>query len=271
VARLKVVACIPRSPLTGGGATSRHQDAGWELVSCTHAPTRSWSVTPNSIAVRSRHLPTEVRTCPTLGLLPSLGTNLSGSPSLSPEDGGIMSRSRSQGHGNSQRPPGMQLRPPNLTVTSATRRVASHRHTIFISYSHRDRRWVDRLLVHLKPLERDMSIDIWEDSRIKPGTRWYSEIKNALNDACVAILMVSADFLASDFVMNEEVSALLRSAETCGTVIMPVIIAPSLFSHSSLNCFQSVNSPATPLSKLSSHQRDEVLVRLATSINAVIH
>ena len=152
---------------------------------------------------------------------------------------------------------------------SAARRPRSRRRPIFISYSHRDRRWVDRLLVHLRPLERGRSIDIWEDSRIKPGARWRVEIENALNSAAVAILMVSADFLASDFVMNDEIPVLLRNAETRGTVIMPLIIAPSLFSQSALNCFQAVNSPQEPLSKLSSHKRDEVLVALATAVDAI--
>ena len=176
-----------------------------------------------------------------------------------------------RGEGHLGRPPGGRLRSPSLAVNFAEKSLRSHRHTIFITYSHRDRRWVDRLLVHLKPLERGISTDIWEDSRIKPGARWRSEIENALNNACAAILVISADFLASDFVMNDEVPVLLQAAETRGTLIMPLIIAPSLFGQSSLSCFQSVNSPASPLAKLSSHQRDQVLVRLATSIDAMTH
>lgn len=142
---------------------------------------------------------------------------------------------------------------------------------LFISYSHRDRRWVDRLLVHLRPLERDMSIDIWEDSHIKPGAKWRSEVEEALGKAAVAILVVSADFLASDFVMNDEVPVLLGEAEDKGTIIIPLIVAPSLFTQSVLACFQSINSPEAPLSKLPSHKRDEVLVKLATSVDAIFH
>lgn len=141
--------------------------------------------------------------------------------------------------------------------------------TVFISYSHRDRRWVDRLLVHLRPIERDMAVDIWEDSRIRPGTKWRIEIEKALSHASVAILLVSADFLASDFVMNKEVPALLRGAESNGTVMMPLLIAPSLFEQSALSCFQAINSPENALSKLPSHKRDEILVRLAMSVEVI--
>jgi hypothetical protein len=156
-----------------------------------------------------------------------------------------------------------------MNLQSGDARAASRRNVVFVSYSHKDRRWVDRLLVHLSPLERHMSIDVWEDSRIRAGMKWRPEIAGALNSASVAILMISANFLASNFVMNNEVPVLLKGAETRGTVIMPLIIAPSLFGQSSLNCFQSVNPLEEPLSKLSAHKRDEVLVRLATSIGEI--
>jgi hypothetical protein len=144
------------------------------------------------------------------------------------------------------------------------------RPVIFISYSHRDRRWVDRLLVHLKPLERYGRFSIWDDSRIRLGTRWRAEIAEALDSAAAAILVVSADFLASDFVMNEEIPSLLRSTERRGTAVIPLIVAPSLFNQSVLRSFQGINSPEAPLSKLSSYKRDEILVNLATSITATL-
>jgi hypothetical protein len=159
----------------------------------------------------------------------------------------------------------MANKPPHpLDAPSAGR---THRLAIVIIYSRKDRRWVELLLTHLKPLARVLSFEIWEDSRIKPGTKWRHEIEDALNNAVAAILMVSKNFMASDFVMNDEVPVLLRNAEERGTVIMPLIVAPSLFSKSVLSGFQPVNSPDEPLSKLSTYKRDEVLVRLATYID----
>jgi TIR domain len=182
-----------------------------------------------------------------------------------------MSGTGSRKRADPQAPSDGQAESSGVAAAPVARRTRSRRRTVVISYSHKDRRMVDRLLVHLRPLERDMLIDIWEDSRIKLGAKWHSEIEDAMNSAAVAILMISADFLASDFVMKKEVPALLRTAESRGTVIMPLIIAPSLFSQSSLGCFQAVNSPASPLSKLNSHKRDEVFVRLATLIDEIAH
>jgi hypothetical protein len=51
---------------------------------------------------------------------------------------------------------------------------------IFVSYSHRDRKWLDRLKVHLALLERKDTLHIWSDTRIDIGERWQEEIENAL-------------------------------------------------------------------------------------------
>ena len=100
---------------------------------------------------------------------------------------------------------------------------------VFISYSHNDREWLDRLQVHVKPLVRE-GLEIWDDTRIMPGARWNDEIQSALDAAKVAVLLVSADFLASDYIADTELSALLAAAEHEGAVILPVIISSSWFS-----------------------------------------
>lgn len=85
--------------------------------------------------------------------------------------------------------------------------------TAFISYSHKDNRWLSRLLVHLQPLERTGLIDLWADTRIKAGEDWIKQIDPALAKARVAVLLVSADFLASDFIVSKELPTLLQKAK----------------------------------------------------------
>src|SRR4051794_7341380 len=96
----------------------------------------------------------------------------------------------------------------------AARRMMKHqmRDQVFISYSHKDGRWLDRLQVYLAPLERRGSIRRWDDTLIAAGQRWEQEIAEALQRTRVAVLMVSADFLASDFISRVELPRLLGAA-----------------------------------------------------------
>lgn len=145
------------------------------------------------------------------------------------------------------------------------------RDKVFISYSHKDKEWLDRLHVHLKPLMRDRQIDIWDDTRIKPGAKWHDEIEEALSSAKVAILLISADFLASDFVAKEELPALLQAAEKDGAVILGVILSPSSISkYPNLTQFQMVNSFDKPLIKLPKGEQEEILVKLSDAVEKAI-
>jgi nucleoside 2-deoxyribosyltransferase len=135
---------------------------------------------------------------------------------------------------------------------------------VFISYSHVDSDVLNRVLVHLKPLEKQGMIDLWVDTRIKAGEKWEERIKNALSSAKVAILLVSADFLASDFIVDNELPPLLSAAEQDGTKILPVIVKPSRFLRDeNLAKFQAVNDPQIPVIKMSEVEREELFVRVA--------
>ena len=139
---------------------------------------------------------------------------------------------------------------------------------VFISYSHRDKRWLERLQVHLKPLVREGDIELWDDTRIQPGADWKAEIGRALAGARVAVFLVSPDFLASDFIHDEELPALLDAAEKRGTRILSVILSHCLYADSKLGRFQAINSPDRPLEGLAKAGRDKALSDLARAITA---
>lgn len=142
---------------------------------------------------------------------------------------------------------------------------------VFISYSHTDRKWLDRLLKHLRPLIREGHIQVFSDTNIRTGADWRIEIQAALDRASIAVLLISVDFLASDFIINEELPYLLSGAASRGTVIMPVIVGPSLYETvPSLARFQAANSPSRPLSAMRASEWNQVLVDLAREIQRVV-
>ena len=72
----------------------------------------------------------------------------------------------------------------------------------------------------MRPFERQGHVDLWADSRITPGDRWKQEIASAMERASIAVLLVSADFLASDFVAENELPPLLEAAQREGVRIV---------------------------------------------------
>lgn len=147
----------------------------------------------------------------------------------------------------------------------------SSEHTkVFVSYSHKDRKHLERLQVHLKDLERKGMIDLWSDTKIVPGANWREEIRRAIETASVGVLLVSADFLASQFIAEDELPPLLKAAETRGTVILSVILSPCGFDFSPLSQFQAANDPSKPLTKMNSHQKEELWNKVAKIIRDAI-
>jgi hypothetical protein len=140
-----------------------------------------------------------------------------------------------------------------------------------ISYSHQDSAWLERLRVHLKPLERDYGAEIWDDTKIQTGSKWREEIRRALESARVAILLVSADFLGSDFIANDELPPLLKAAEEDGTFILPLILSPSGFKrHEALSEFQAFNDPSKPLVSMSRGEQEAVFEKVAEHVAVLL-
>jgi tetratricopeptide (TPR) repeat protein len=100
------------------------------------------------------------------------------------------------------------------------------RPTVFISYSHKDEVWKDKLLPQLRALEQAGRISVWDDRKIDGGDTWYPEIKAAMEQAAVSLCLISSDYLASRFCVEEEVPYLLQRRERDGMVLIPVLLRP---------------------------------------------
>src|SRR3954451_16478979 len=136
----------------------------------------------------------------------------------------------------------------------------SARTKAFISYSHEDKAWLERLKRHLKPLVREGRLDCWDDTHIRPSDDWKQEIRTALDTAQVAVLLISADFSASDFIDESELPPLLTAAQAKGVRILPVILSASRFARNpNLAQFQAINPPDRFLAEMSQAEQEKVL------------
>jgi internalin A len=145
------------------------------------------------------------------------------------------------------------------------------RDKVFISYSHKDTKWRDELDTHLKPFVRDGSVISWSDKQISPGSQWLVEIKSAMADTKIAVLLVSADFLASDFIHRHELGPLLKEAEKGGVRILWVPVRGSAYEHTPLKNYQAVLDPGMPLAVMVKAKRDEAWVKIGEEIRKAVN
>lgn len=143
-----------------------------------------------------------------------------------------------------------------------------NRNQVFVTYAHADAQFLARLRVHLRPFERRALVDVWADTKIRPGQLWQAEIEKALSRAAVAVVLVSADFLASEFVANNELPPLLAAASSSGVKILPIILKPCAFTDiEELAQFQALNDPAKPLLSVGEAEQEAVWLTVARTVS----
>ena len=140
------------------------------------------------------------------------------------------------------------------------------RDKVFISYSRKDKRWLDLLKTFLRQFVRDEKVSIWDDTKIAAGADWREEIKGALESAKVAVLLVSQDFLASDFIQSDELPPLLQAAQNDEAKILWIAVRPSTYRDTVIARYQALNSPSKTLYELKGPEREKAFVQICEAI-----
>lgn len=121
------------------------------------------------------------------------------------------------------------------------------RTSVFISYAHADDKFRSEFETSIKPLVWGGKLDVWSDKKLQASKKWRDEIQDAMERAQIAVLLFSQSFLASDFIMNEELPFVLEAAESRSVKIMWVPLEDCLVETTPLKDVQAAWDPKRPL------------------------
>lgn len=121
--------------------------------------------------------------------------------------------------------------------------------SIFYSYSHKDEKFCETLRAHLSVLERKAMISSWYDRRIVPGQVWEAQIDKNIRIADVIILLVSADFVASDYCYQKELRIAMERHDSNQAIVVPILVRPVDFGEAPFSKIQALPKDAKPITK----------------------
>jgi hypothetical protein len=139
---------------------------------------------------------------------------------------------------------------------------------LFYSYAHQDENMREELEKSLSGLRRNKLIEEWHDRKIEAGADWARYLDDKLNKARIILLLVSPNFLASDFCYGREMPRAMQRHEAGEAVVIPIILRPCDWQHTSLGTLQALPRGGKPVVKWSS--RDEAFLDIVEGIRAVV-
>jgi hypothetical protein len=141
---------------------------------------------------------------------------------------------------------------------------------VFISYSHKDAKWLEKLKQFLRPLEQRELIRVWDDTEIRPGAEWLADIRKALESARVAVFLVTQNLLDSPFVTETELPALLDAATNRGCQIIWIAVSSSTVADSPFARFQGAIPPSSPLDLMTEAEQAKTLLDIYQKMKDVV-
>lgn len=161
----------------------------------------------------------------------------------------------------------------NMQGSDRRPQSANMRHKIFVSYSHKDEKYrqdVETSLRTLNYTENKLDFEWWDDKKIVPGSDWEQSIESKIEGATIGILIVSRNFLASEFIMRKEVPVLLEKMQNDGTRLLTIVAGACLFEKHFFRKYQTINPPNRPLSSLGDHEQELIYSKLENTIIGII-
>jgi TIR domain len=139
---------------------------------------------------------------------------------------------------------------------------------LFFSYAHKDEPLRDQLATHLSLLKRQNIITDWHDRNITAGTDWAQAIDDNLNTANIILLLISSDFLASDYCYDKEMTRALERHNQNTARVIPIILRPCDWHSAPLGKLQALPKDAKPITQWAN--QDEAFTHIAQGIRTAV-
>lgn len=140
--------------------------------------------------------------------------------------------------------------------------------TVFFSYAEQDRDFREDLAKHLSALERQGVLDTWDEEEIGPGTDWKASVEQKLSRADVTLLLVSSDFLASDYCYDVQVRQAMVRHEAGDVRVIPIIVRAVDWQGTPFSHLKALPQDGKPIAQWP--DRDEALLNIAQGLRQAI-
>lgn len=140
--------------------------------------------------------------------------------------------------------------------------------TLFYSYAHKDERFRDALAMHLALLKRQGLIKEWYDRQIDAGEEWRESIDEHLEAADIILLLVSANFIDSDYCFDKEMGRALERHDRGEAVVIPIIVRPVNWTGAPFGRLQALPKNGKPVTIWDN--RDLAWMNVAEGIGKVV-
>ena len=139
---------------------------------------------------------------------------------------------------------------------------------VFCCYAHEDQLMLEHLKKHLVPLQRQGQITIWSDSNLNAGVEWEKELHQHLESADLILLLVSPDFMASDYCYSTEMGRATEHHNEGSARVIPILLRSTLWQNAPFAKLQVVPTNGKPITNWS--DRDDAFHNITEHIHHVV-
>lgn len=140
---------------------------------------------------------------------------------------------------------------------------------VFIAYSHKDEMLKEELEKHLSALKQQQKINPWQDRALTAGTEWDLEIKTQLEAAQLILLLITPDFMASDYIQDNELKRAIKQHQTKKALVIPIFLRPVDYKGASFAKLLALPKDAVPVTQWKN--QDEAFLNIVEGIHQAVN